>query len=132
MKKMTRLLLISAVLATSGLTAKIATENYKAATVNAYYTTLRMIKAGAKGILLGNEKGEGWKEYEPVLKAAVKACKDTDCIVVARNNNPLETDEQLEDCISYLNNAVALGAEATMACGLCRTPRAKELAKVIG
>ncbi len=100
--------------------------------VNAYYTTLRMIKAGAKGILLGNEKGEGWKEYEPVLKAAVKACKDTDCIVVARNNNPLETDEQLEDCITYLNNAVELGAEATMACGLCRTPRAKELAKVIG
>ena len=34
MKKMTRLLLISAVLATSGLTAKIATENYKAGATN--------------------------------------------------------------------------------------------------
>lgn len=100
--------------------------------LNAYYTTLRIIKAGAKGILLGNEKGEGWEEYEPILKATLKACKGTDCIVVARKNGPLETEEQLEECISTLNKSIDLGADATMACGLCRTPRAQELAAIVG
>ena len=51
MKKMTRIVLISAVLATSGLTAKIATENYKAVATNderihrAYELAKKPIKA---------------------------------------------------------------------------------------
>lgn len=100
--------------------------------LNAFYTTKRFIKAGAKGILLGNENGDTWNEYEPILKATIKACEGSDCIVVARKNGLLETEAALEECIDTLNKSIALGADATMACGLCRTSRSKELAKIIG
>jgi len=100
--------------------------------INAFNTTKRIIKAGAKAILLGNEKDEGWIEYEPKLKATLKACIGTDCIVVARKNGLLETEAQLNECIDTLNKSIVLGAEATMACGLSRSPNARELAKIIG
>ena len=99
--------------------------------LNAFYTTERFVKAGAKGILLGNEHGDGWDEYNPILKAALKAVEGSDCIVVARWNGLLETAEEMDECVDVLNKSVAEGAQATMACGLCRSTRSTELAKIV-
>lgn len=99
--------------------------------LNAFYTTERFVKAGAKGILLGNEHGDGWNEYNPILKAALKAVEGSDCIVVARWNGLLETAEEMDECVDVLNKSVAEGAHATMACGLCRSTRSTELAKIV-
>lgn len=99
--------------------------------LNAFYTTERFVKAGAKGILLGNEHGDGWNEYNPILKAALKAVEGSDCIVVARWNGLLETEEEMNECVDVLNKSVAEGAHATMACGLCRSTRSTELAKIV-
>jgi methylisocitrate lyase len=100
--------------------------------LNAFFTTKRMVKAGAMAILLGNERGQTWDDYEPILKATIEACKGTECIVVARRNGMIDTPEALEECIVNLTKSMELGAEATMACGLCRTPEVKRLSKIIG
>lgn len=99
--------------------------------LNAYFTTERMVSAGAKGILLGNEHGTGWTEYEPILKATLRAVKGTDCIVVARWNGMLETPQEMDECVDMLNSSMDEGAHATMACGLCRSTRSKELSQVV-
>ncbi|MCF0237474.1 MAG: isocitrate lyase/phosphoenolpyruvate mutase family protein, partial [Sphaerochaetaceae bacterium] len=101
--------------------------------LNAYRTAKRMVKAGAKALLLGNEHGgQPWEEYEALLKATLKACEGSDCIVIARNNDRFSDLEGLKECANFLNKALAVGAKATMACGLCRTPKAKEFAKILG
>lgn len=100
--------------------------------LNAYLTSKRLIKAGAMALLLGNEHGQAWAEYEPILKASIKACLGTDCIVVCRNNDPTETDEQIEKVIEFLNKGVDIGADATMACGLCRCDNQNEKAAKLG
>lgn len=100
--------------------------------LNAYRTTQRMVKAGAMALLLGNEKGQSWEEYEAILKATLKGVDGSECIVIARHNGMIETDGELEDCIWRLTRSIELGAQGTMACGLCRTVRSKELAKIVG
>lgn len=100
--------------------------------LNAYRTSQRMVRAGAMALLLGNERGQRWEEYEAILKAALKGTQGSDCIVIARRNGLIDTDEELEECIQALTRSVELGAEGTMACGLCRTTRSKELAKIVG
>ena len=99
--------------------------------LNAYFTSKRLVQAGAKGLLLGNENGDGWNEYNPILKAALKAVQGSDCIVVARWNGLLETEDEMDECVSVLNQSIELGAHATMACGLCRSKRSRELAKIV-
>lgn len=100
--------------------------------LNAYRTTQRLVKAGAMALLLGNEKDQSWNEYEPILKATLKGTEGSDCIVIARHNGVLETEEELEDCIRRLTCSIELGAQGTMACGLCRMTRSKELARIVG
>ena len=68
--------------------------------LNAYFTTERIVAAGAKGILLGNEHGSGWDEYKPILKASLKAVQGSDCIVVARWNGLLETPMEMDECVN--------------------------------
>lgn len=100
--------------------------------LSAYRTTKRLVAAGAGAILLGNEKDMEWEEYKALLKSALKGTEGSSCIVIARKNGLLDTDEAVEECIAQLTEAVELGAAGTMACGLCRTNRSRELAKVIG
>lgn len=100
--------------------------------LNAYRTTQRMVKAGAMALLLGNERGQSWEEYESILKATLKGVEGSDCIVIARHNGMIETEEELEECIWRLTRSMELGAKGTMACGLCRTTRSTELAKIVG
>lgn len=100
--------------------------------LNAYRTSQRMAKAGAMALLLGNERGQSWEDYEAILKATLKGVQGSDCIVIARRNGTIDTDEDLEECIQALTKSVELGAQGTMACGLCRTTRSRELAKIIG
>lgn len=100
--------------------------------VNAYYTTMRFINAGVKAILLGNEYGQDWDSFKPILKAAIKACKGTECIVVCRNNDSTNTTEELNDVADFLNRGIDLGANATMACGLCRCENQNEKALLVG
>ena len=100
--------------------------------LSAYRTTERLVRSGIKGILLGNEKGQEWEDYKAILKAALKGCEGTDCIVIARKNGLIEEPEALEACISEMTEAVELGAQGTMVCGLCRTTRSKELSQIIG
>ena len=100
--------------------------------INAYYTAKRMVKAGAMALLLGNERGQVWADYEPILKATIKACEGSECIVVCRCNDPTETQEQLDAVIEFLNKGMALGADTTMACGLCRCENQNEKAAYLG
>lgn len=100
--------------------------------INAYYTAKRMIRAGAMALLLGNERGQSWEDYMPILKATIKACEGTECIVVCRCNDPTETQEQLDSVIEFLNKGVDLGADTTMACGLCRCDDQNEKAAYLG
>lgn len=100
--------------------------------LSAYRTTRRIVQAGAMAILLGNEKDQSWKDYKAILKAAIKGTEGSDCIVIARKNGLLETEEAMEECIAQMTEAIQLGAAGTMECGLCRTRRSMELAKIIG
>lgn len=100
--------------------------------LTAYRTARRMAVGGAMALLLGNEEGMTWEEYCAVLKATLKAVENTPCIVIARKNGLIDQEEALEECIAQMTEAVQLGAAGTMVCGLCRTTRSRELAKVIG
>lgn len=100
--------------------------------LSAYRTARRMAVGGAMALLLGNEPGQTWEEYRAVLKAALKAVEGTPCIVIARKNGLIDEEQAREECIRQLTEAVELGACGTMACGLCRTTRSRELAKIIG
>lgn len=100
--------------------------------LSAYRTARRMAAGGAMALLLGNEPGQTWEEYRAILKAALKAVEGTHCIVIARKNGLIDEEADLEACIRELTEAVELGACGTMACGLCRTPRSRELAKIVG
>ena len=100
--------------------------------LSAYRTAHRMAAGGAMALLLGNEPGQTWEEYRSILKACLKAVEGTPCIVIARKNGLIDDDNDREECIRQLTEAVELGACGTMACGLCRTPRSREFAKIIG
>ncbi len=100
--------------------------------LTAYRTARRMTAGGAMALLLGNEEGMTWNEYRAVLKATLKAVEDTPCIVIARKNGSIDQEEALEESIAQMTEAIALGASGTMVCGLCRSTRARELAKIIG
>lgn len=100
--------------------------------LSAYRTARSFVESGAKGLLLGNEPGQTYEDYKAALRACLKACEGSDCIVIARKNTPLDTEEQIAETIHDLKECVDMGAAATMCCGLSHMPNASEVAARLG
>lgn len=84
--------------------------------------------AGAMALLIEDEDDVGKEDFLKMIRAALKACEGTRCVVMARTNRPLETPEQIDYAVDVLNAAMDLGAYMSMA---CRQNNA-EIAKIIG
>jgi 2-methylisocitrate lyase-like PEP mutase family enzyme len=123
----------------------------------AYRTCRRLAKAGAAAILLEdtpNERGyarfgrameaatlagkvDGNVDHPVVsqelwlakIKAALDACADTDCVVIARSESKLE--KGLDDAIERCAKAAELGAEMTYVHGLRTLEECQKVAKVL-
>ena len=128
-----------------------ADDGYGATPLHAYRTTKRLVQAGAMSLTLDDTTGvrgyDRWAQElrggrgfgniaHPVvsrdvflakIRAALDACADSDCMLIARTEAALELglDEAIERCV----RARELGAEMTLVIGLMTIDDARQVAK---
>lgn len=88
----------------------------------------KFVEAGAMALLIEDEDDVGKEDFLKMIRAALKACEGSRCVVMARTNRPLETPEQVDYAVDVLNAAMDLGAYMSMAC----RQNNEEIAKIIG
>lgn len=88
----------------------------------------KFVEAGAMALLIEDEEDVDREVFLKMVRAALKACEGSRCVVMARTNRPLETEEQIEYAVKLLNDAMDLGAYMSMAC----SQNNFEIAKTIG
>lgn len=89
----------------------------------------KFVEAGAMALLVEDEEDVGREDFLKMIKAALCACEGSRCVVIARSNRPLKTQEQMDYVIDTLNAAMDLGAYMSMACGLNNTERARAIGR---
>ena len=130
-----------------------ADDGYGETPLHAYRTTLRLVEAGAMSLTLDDTTGyRGYNRWGGQLrggatdgtmthptvsrklwlaktKAALEACADTDCMLIARTECKLQDglDEAIERCL----RAEELGAEMTLIIGLMNIDEAKKVSENI-
>lgn len=123
-----------------------ADDGYGESPIAVYRTAKRLVKVGAKAFTLDDTTGiRGWerwafsekdkKEHKVIsqekwlskVKAALKACEGTDCMVIARTESKFRygINEAIERC----QKAIDLGAEMTLIIGLKNLEEAKLVSK---
>lgn len=122
-----------------------ADNGYGDSPLNTYITAMRLAKSGAMAISIDDSTGtRGFERMigEPgyvhsvvskesflsKIKAALEACKNTECMVIARSEAMLVPGLGLEEAIDRCVAARALGAEITMVIGLKTIEQAKTVA----
>lgn len=123
-----------------------ADNGYGDSPLNAYLTALRLAKSGAMAVTIDDSTGiRGFErligdpatphavvskgEFLAKIKAALEACKNTDCMVIARSEAMLVPGLGLEEAIDRCVEARALGAEITMVIGLKTLEQGKQVAR---
>ncbi|MGN0830638.1 MAG: isocitrate lyase/phosphoenolpyruvate mutase family protein, partial [Candidatus Ornithospirochaeta sp.] len=106
----------------------------------------RLAEAGASAVMIDDTTGiRGWerqlyqdtRQYEVIaeekwlskLKAAMKACEGTDCLLIARTESKFKygMDEAIKRCL----DAESIGAPMTLAIGIRGMEDAKKLAAAV-
>lgn len=85
----------------------------------------KFVEAGAMALLVEDEEDIEKGAFLKMIKAAVHACENSRCVVIARSNRPLKTPDQIDYVVDVLNAAMDLGAYMSMACGLNNTEKAR-------
>lgn len=80
-----------------------------------YRWSKKFANAGAMALLIEDEDKVGKEDFLKMVKAALKACEGTRCVVMARTNRDLNTPEQVDYVVDVLNAAMDLGAFMSMA-----------------
>lgn len=122
-----------------------ADDGYGDSPLNVYRTVQRLVKAGAMAVTIDDSTGfRGWergifererklnKPHEIVpkekflskIKAAVEACKGSDCIIIARSE--AKPSCGIDESIDRLIRARKLGAHMTMIIGIKTLEEAKK------
>ena len=87
--------------------------------------------AGCGALLIEDEDGVDRDTFIQMVKAAIAACEGTKCVVIARSNHDLETDEDFEYVADLLNTSMDCGAFMTMAVGLNSREKAIRIATMV-
>lgn len=85
--------------------------------------------AGAMALLIEDEDNIGKEDFLNMVKAALHGCEGTRCVVIARSNRRLITEDDFEYVAGMLNQAMDMGAYMTMACGLNTMDKARCIAE---
>ena len=113
-----------------------ADDGYAESPAVAYYNVQRLVRAGAMAVTIEDSTGiRGWERlvqnnysaqenlvseevYLAKIKAAVEACKGTDCMVIART--ALKYSYGLDAAMERCNKAMDLGADMSLIVGINR------------
>lgn len=87
----------------------------------------KFAQAGAMALLIEDEDGIDRENFLCMVKAALHGIQGTRCVVIARSNRRLKTQEDMNYVVSLLNEAMDMGAYMTMACGLNTNEKAMEI-----
>ena len=123
-----------------------AEDGYGESPIHTYRTVKRLAEAGASAVMIDDTTGiRGWerqlyqdtRQYEVIaeekwlskLKAAMKACEGTDCLLIARTESKFKygMDEAIKRCL----DAESIGAPMTLAIGIRGMEDAKKLATAV-
>lgn len=123
-----------------------AEDGYGESPLHTYRTVSRLAKAGAMAVMIDDTTGiRGWERqlyqdtrlYEVIpedawlakLKAAMKACEGTDCMLIARTEAKFKYG--MQEAIRRCQDAEAIGAPMTLAIGIRGMEDCKELAAAV-
>jgi methylisocitrate lyase len=90
-----------------------------------YRWSKKFAQTGSMALLIEDERDIDKATFLKMVKAALMACENTRCVVIARSNRPLRTSAEIDYVVDVLNEAMDLGAYMTMACGLNSTEKAR-------
>ncbi len=93
-----------------------------------YRWSRKFMDAGAMALLIEDEEDVDRETFLKMIRAALKACEGSRCVVMARTNRPLDTQEEIDYAVDLLNTAMDLGAYMSMAC----SQNNAQIARVIG
>lgn len=102
---------------------------FKAEPTSVYRWSEKFAKAGCMGLLIEDEEDIDKETFLKMVKASILACEGTKCVVIARSNRRLRTQEDMDYVVDILNAAIDLGAYMTMACGLNSAAKAEAIGK---
>lgn len=88
----------------------------------------KFAQAGAMALLIEDEDGISQTDFLNMVRSALHGIQGTRCIVIARTNRRLLTQEDIDYVVDTLNKAVDMGAYMTMACGLNSMEKAVKIA----
>lgn len=89
----------------------------------------KFVEAGAMALLIEDEDDVEREDFLKMVKAALKACEGSRCVVMARTNRQLDTPEQIDYAVDLLNSAMDLGAYMSMAVRLDNMDTTMEIGK---